>query len=221
MNCQTCQDHLCDLLYARRGEPLNEDLAASLKGHLQHCPDCAGELRELQQAQAWLDALDKGLDSGPAPPAGARAPVKFYASVARLQRRANTWRRAACGIAALSLLLLAAWLGGAWSQWKNEASSAPGEGSLGATLPRAQISDLQRLITRLEEQEKLLRLLNAAVEGADGRQTSKILELDNRLSQMRKEANLHSLHLSALQRDIDQVRRFLTHSNDVAQIGVP
>src|SRR5688572_6400805 len=130
MNCETCQSHLGELLYAERGEPLEAELADRLRGHLRHCPDCAQDFAELEQVQGALDAL---VDS-PSAPAKQRISVKAYASANRLHRSRNAWRAATCAAAA-SLLVLAAGVTWMWARGQLGTSPAAANSIVGSAQP--------------------------------------------------------------------------------------
>jgi hypothetical protein len=216
MNCQAFQEHFCDLLYAKRGEPLEPDIAHGLREHLEHCAGCHREFRELEQAHTWLDALDDE------PPASKTllAPVDFYAAVARLQRSRSSWRSIACAVSALSALFFVAWLAGLWFAGEKQTGTETRE-PRGTSPLREYVSELRQLTERLAEQDQRLRFLAADLEFVEKRQTAIILNLDKRVTKLDKDADFQSLHLAALQRDIDQVRRFLTRSKDLTHISVP
>lgn len=226
MNCQECRDRWAELLYASRGEPLEEKLAHEFQEHLQACATCAAEFRGLQQAQSWLDVLSDPLAKGASPPAVAamRSPVDLYARLAQLHRRRDAWRYAALGAMAAAVAILAA----VW--WPRSAPTDPGPSLAirGASLPAAANAassstvdwgpEFQRLAARLEEQDRLLRLLAAELQGAEDRQGTRLLALENQTGRLGQADELQSLRLSAMQHDVDQMREFVTASKGLVQL---
>lgn len=53
MNCQTCLEHMPELADAR----LDEATAASMRAHMDGCPDCRSEYESLRRTLEALDAL--------------------------------------------------------------------------------------------------------------------------------------------------------------------
>ncbi|QYM79515.1 zf-HC2 domain-containing protein [Horticoccus luteus] len=114
MNCTLARDHFPDLLDQRLAAPV----AADVRAHLAHCPDCQREFAALNKTLAALDAL-------PAPAPSPRLRTHFYAlleeeknsaaSVAAAARRASQRTRstllrwifapvAACGLLIVGFL---------------------------------------------------------------------------------------------------------------------
>jgi hypothetical protein len=53
MNCQTCREHMAELADAK----LDTAAAASVRGHMESCPDCRREFETLSRTLGALDAL--------------------------------------------------------------------------------------------------------------------------------------------------------------------
>ncbi len=218
MNCQDCRDHFGELLYASRGEPLEGKLAESLAAHLRECPECAGELQELQRAQSWLDVLNDRPEEAGTPPEQRRPQIALYARLAGVQRRRNAWRYAALAAStAAAVLLVNAWRprpavvedpSGAAAQQASVAPTAP---------PFDWGPEFQRLAQHLDEQDALLRLLAAELRSVEDRQGDRLMAVENQAGNVTRASDLQSLRVAALQHDIDRMREFLTARTHVAQ----
>jgi hypothetical protein len=221
MSCQDCQEHWSELLYAARGEPLDADLAAGLAAHLEACPRCAGELRELRQAQSWLDVLsDPPMPEGPQAPLDRGGQVRLYSRLAKLERRRDAWRYAAlaAGVAAVALLV-AMWWPRAGTVDRSTGLEAH-QASSRTAIPAATQDwgpEFQRMAARLEEQGQVLRLLAAELRAVEGQQHSRLTELEKQAGNATKATELQALRVTAVQHDIDKLRQFLMVRTAIAQ----
>ena len=230
MNCQECRDHFGELLYAPRGEPLDDALAGSLRDHLGACPQCAGEVRELEHARSWLDVLrDQPSNAEMTSAISARPQVELYTRLVRLQRRRDAWRWAALATAAAAAVLLAAF----WWPRRPTANDPPtlaaNEASLTAKSSVHEGLEFQRLTQqftqqltqqltqRLEEQDQVLRLLSDELQALEGRQGSRLVALEKQSGVANEAGDLQALRISAMQHDIDQMREFITGRKGSAQ----
>jgi hypothetical protein len=190
-------------------------LVDRLREHFWNCPDCAQEFAELEQVQGALDLL---VDSPEVPPKE-RMSVNAYASAARWRRSRNLWRAATCAAAA-SLLVLAAGITWMWARGDLWASSTGAQHPDLAPVASDWAPEIQRLIARLNEQDKRLQLVISELQSVERRQTSLLLQREKEHVELRKDVDLRSLQVAALQRDIDLIRRVLTHGNSLAQTGM-
>ncbi len=216
MNCQDCRERFGELLYASRGEPLDAEVTVRLTAHLRECAPCAGELRELQRAQAWLDVLrDQPTAAGVA---GEQRPqVALYARLARLRRGRDAWRYAALAASAAAIVLsVAAW-------WTRGGSVDRAPDVAGGAAPAATVSpqdwgpEFQRLVERLDEQGRVLRLLAAELRAVEGRQGGRVTSLEDQAGKAAKATDLQGLRVAAIEHDIDKLREFLTMRSPAAQ----
>ncbi len=214
-DCQHCRDHFGELLYAPRGEPVDEALASSLSAHLRKCSPCAAELRELRQAQSWLDVLRDEPAAGVACAAGPQ--VTLYARLVRLRRARDAWRYAAAAASVAAAVFLAV----AWWNRAPSVDPSPGTGAQQASATTVAPYDwgpeFQRIAQRLDEQGQVLRLLADDVRSVEGRQSGRLTDLEKQAGHSAKASDLQSLRVKALEHDIDKLREFLTLRTGLAQ----
>jgi hypothetical protein len=78
--------------------------------------------------------------------------------------------------------------------------------------------EVQHLAARLDEQDRLLRLLAADMQGAEARQGNRLAALEKQAGRLDKASDLQSLRLSAIQHDVDQLRDFITTNKGLTQV---
>jgi hypothetical protein len=184
MKCAEIRQHFADYLYGEL--PAVE--AAQVAEHLGQCAACRGELRQLQSVQKWLAYADGG-EPAAGPPLHAASVLRRAWSETESSRR--RWRRAAYGVATMAAVVLVVWFASLRVEvqrsrltivWGRPPADRPvlTDNILSVDV-KALAGSIAAQQTRLEELERLTRLLEQVTDAEHRKRLRELVVLESEL----------------------------------------